>query len=106
MNPEIERSRLNIDSLPPEVQARIRAIQNSRSTIEGIVPIIHRTTDKTNVFRLDSSVVSVNDSPAYSEGTPLNAEANRVASIARQYAEEQYNNNQFPLPEHLRDRAA
>jgi len=105
MNPETQQTQFDTKNLHPVVQARLQAIKISLATIEQVVSINHINPEESSPFRLDSNVVSINSSPLHHE-TVLNVEANRDASIARQYAAKQYADNEFSLPAHLRNRAA
>lgn len=88
-------------NLPEHAVARINSIQRAVALV-GCAANYSPVDQRPNV--MDGTNTVVDNHSDYSVNT-IDPEANRVASIARQYAQEQYDNNQFPLPEHLRNRA-
>lgn len=101
MNPET-RLPIGNSNLPEHVVARIINIQKAVWLVEcasNYSPVDQRPNiSENNKFpnEMDSN---------YSVAT-VDPEANRIASIARQYAQEQHDNKEFPLPDHLRNGAA
>ena len=99
MNPET-RIPIGNPNLPLHAVARINNIQKAVSLVECAIkysPIDQRS-------NIHETTESVDSASVVYPTVDIDPEANRIASLARQYAEEQH--NQFPLPEHLRNRAS
>ncbi|MBP7820801.1 hypothetical protein KA025_01125 [Candidatus Saccharibacteria bacterium] len=101
MNPET-RLPIGNSNLPEHVVARINNIQKAVWLVEcasSYSPVDQRP----NISDNDNFANEINNN--YSIAT-IDPETNRIASIARQYAQEQHDSKQFPLPDHLKNRAA